>query len=87
MLKSIIFIAAGVAVAMPAAAQTTVQPQPVQAPTAKSDVDKLICKKQEEIGSRLGAKKVCMTVAQWLVFQNDVKDQTRRIEILGHVSH
>jgi hypothetical protein len=80
MLKSIIFIAAGVAVAMPAAAQTTVQPQPVQAPTAKSDVDKLICKKQEEIGSRLGAKKVCMTLEQWQARTNDDRDQLERVQ-------
>jgi len=80
MLKSIVFIAAGVAVAMPAAAQTTVQPQPVQAPTAKSDVDKLICKKQEEIGSRLGAKKVCMTLEQWQARTNDDRDQLERVQ-------
>ena len=80
MLKSIIFIAAGVAVAMPAAAQTTVQPQPVQTPTAKSDVDKLICKKQEEIGSRLGAKKVCMTLEQWQARTNDDRDQLERVQ-------
>jgi hypothetical protein len=80
MLKSIIYIAAGVAVAMPAAAQTTVQPQPVQAPTAKSDVDKLICKKQEEIGSRLGAKKVCMTLEQWQARTNDDRDQLERVQ-------
>lgn len=80
MLKSIIFLAAGVAVAMPAAAQTTVQPQPVQAPTAKSDVNKLICKKQEEIGSRLGAKKVCMTLEQWQARTNEDRDQLERVQ-------
>jgi hypothetical protein len=53
----------------------------------KSDLDKVVCEAQESLGTRLGAKKVCMTVAQWIEFQNDVKDQTRRIEILGHVSH
>ena len=53
----------------------------------KSDLNKVVCEKQETLGTRLGAKKVCMTVAQWIEFQNDVKDQTRRIEILGQVSH
>lgn len=53
----------------------------------KSDLDRVICEKQETIGTRLGAKKVCMTVAQWIEFQNDVKDQTRRIEILGAKSN
>lgn len=80
MLKSILFIAAGVAVAMPAAAQTTVQPQPVQAPTANSDVNKLICKKEEQIGSRLGAKKVCMTLEQWQARTSQDRDQLERVQ-------
>ena len=80
MLKSMFFIAVGVAVAMPVAAQTTVQPQPVQAPTAKSDVNKLICKKQEEIGSRLGAKKVCLTQEQWQARTNDDREQMERVQ-------
>jgi hypothetical protein len=53
----------------------------------RSDLDKVVCEKQETIGTRLGAKKVCMTVAQWLEFQADVKDQTRRLQILGQASH
>lgn len=80
MLKSVLFIAAGVAVAMPAAAQTTVQPQPAQAATAKSDVNKLICKKQVEIGSRLGAKKVCLTLEQWQARTREDRDQLERVQ-------
>jgi hypothetical protein len=52
-------------VAAPAVAQSTIEPRPVQAPTAQSDVNKIICKKQQEIGSRLGAKKVCLTKKEW----------------------
>jgi hypothetical protein len=80
MLKSVLFVAAGVAVSMPAAAQTTIQPQPVQAPTAKSDVNKLVCKKQEVIGSRLGAKKVCLTVQQWQDRAAQDRDQLERVQ-------
>lgn len=53
----------------------------------KSDLDKVVCQKQETLGTRLGTKKVCMTVAQWLDFQADVQDQTRRLRIIGAVSH
>lgn len=53
----------------------------------KSDLDRVVCEAQDTLGTRLGAKKVCMTVSQWLEFQNDVKDQTRRIEIIGKVSN
>ncbi len=80
MLKSLILLSAGVAVAMPAAAQTTVQPQPVQTATAKSDVDKLVCKKEEEIGSRLAAKKVCLTVQQWQERTTEDRQQLERVQ-------
>lgn len=52
----------------------------------KSDLNKVVCEKQETTGTRLGTKKVCMTVAQWIEFQNDVKDQMRRMEIQGITS-
>jgi hypothetical protein len=80
MLKSAFLIAAGLGVAMPAVAQTTVQPQPVQAATAKSDVNKLICKKEEEIGSRLGAKKVCLTLEQWQARTSEDRQQLERVQ-------
>lgn len=35
-----------------------------QAAAKKSDADRVICQKVEETGSRLGAKKVCMTKLQ-----------------------
>jgi len=74
--------------AAPAASGTTkLPPNLAKLAENKSDLNKVVCEKQETLGTRLGAKKVCMTVAQWLEFQNDVKDQTRRIEILGQVSH
>jgi hypothetical protein len=53
----------------------------------KSDLDRVVCEAEDTLGTRLGAKKVCMTVSQWIEFENDVKDQTRRIEILGKVSN
>ncbi len=69
MLKYAFLIAAGVSLSIPAAAQTTaqatVQPAPIVVQTTKSEVNRIVCKKQEEIGSRLNAKKVCLTVKQW----------------------
>ena len=37
------------------------------APAASKDADpnRIICEKQEEIGTRLGGRKVCKTAAQW----------------------
>ena len=80
MLKSAFLIATGIAVAMPAAAQTTVDPQPVPAPTAKTDVNKLVCKREETLGSRLGAKKVCLTVQQWQDRAAQDRDQLERVQ-------
>ena len=31
----------------------------------QTDPNRIICEKVQETGSRLGAKKVCMTAAQW----------------------
>ena len=39
-------------------------PAPAPAPPAKKK-DPVICKHQEETGSRLGGKSVCMTKSQW----------------------
>ena len=44
-----------------AAAQT----QPPATPAKKSTADRIICETVEEIGSRLGGKRVCMTQQQW----------------------
>ena len=54
--------------AAPAAAQITFEDQAKPAPAAGAkagDPNKIICERQEEIGSRLGGKKVCKTAAQW----------------------
>ena len=29
------------------------------------DPNRIVCEKQEELGSRLGSKRVCMTAAEW----------------------
>lgn len=67
--------------AAPAAAQAQQQPpapaisfddQP--APKAKDDSKRVICHGEEQIGSRLASKRVCMTAAQW----KEREQQTRR---------
>jgi uncharacterized protein (DUF2147 family) len=62
-----IFIAAS-ALSVQAVAQ---QPAPQASaagatePAKKSGDDKMVCEREEQIGSRLGARKVCMTVRLW----------------------
>lgn len=67
----------------PAVAQTA----PVQSPQAqdipstdKSDVNRIVCRKTEQIGSRLGAKKVCLTVKEWQDRASADREETDRVQ-------
>jgi invasion protein IalB len=53
-----------IALAAPAAAQSSTQ-QSAPAASKDKDPNRIICERQEEIGTRLGGKKVCKTAAQW----------------------
>ncbi len=53
-----------IALSRPAAAQSPVSPQAPTSQDAKQDpLNKVVCKTEETIGTRLGAHKVCATVA------------------------
>ena len=66
-----------------APAETAAKPSP-----NKSDLDKIVCEKQETTGTRLGTKKVCLTVAQWLEFRRDEQDQLQHLQAnIGVASH
>lgn len=71
-----------VMMAVPAAVQAAPQPASTAA-TAKSsesDVNKVVCKREEQIGSRLRAKKVCLTVKQWQDRAAADRDTTERVQ-------
>ena len=53
--------------ALPAVAQAqSPAPQPQAAPAAKPNpLDKVVCKTEEVIGSRLNSQRVCLTVREW----------------------
>lgn len=54
--------------------------------TAQKDTDgtpdpnRMICRKQEIIGSRLGSKRVCATAAQWAQMKADMRQTTERVQ-------
>ena len=52
---------AALVISCAATAQPVTQYQRQDADAAKTDDNKIVCKKQETIGTRLGAKKVCLT--------------------------
>ena len=49
----------------------------------KSDVDRVICREQSEIGSRLMHNKVCLTNGQWLQYEADNREHIQQMERLG----
>lgn len=67
MIRKAIFIAVAGISAQAMAQQPAPQAQAaaVVQPAKPSGDDKLVCEREEQIGSRLGARKVCMTVRQW----------------------
>lgn len=82
MLKSVAVASLLLTVAAPAAAQTPVTPAEAKdvASSDSSDVNRIVCKKEEKIGSRLGAKKVCLTVKEWEERAAQDRDETGRVQ-------
>jgi hypothetical protein len=70
-----------IALAAPAAAQITFQEPTTQAQAKPgSPNDKIICERQEEIGSRLAAKKVCKTAAEWQLERQQQRDDVSKVQ-------
>jgi hypothetical protein len=77
MLKSLVILVSTLALATPVAAQTA--PADPAAPSSSQppvkDPNRMICERQEEIGSRLGGKKVCHTAAEWQELRRQNREQ------------
>jgi invasion protein IalB len=69
------------AIAAPVTAQTNATAQP-GAPAVSKDKDpnRIICEREETIGSRLAGKKVCMTAAQWQEQQARHREQVEKFQ-------
>lgn len=50
------------------------------AATIKGDADKVVCQREERLGTRLGAKKVCLTVSEWRAREDADREQTEGIQ-------
>ena len=53
---------------------------PAKGAKAKSDVDKVECRSQDTLGSRLQAHQVCMTKSQWFAYEQQYKQQVARMQ-------
>ena len=63
-----------------AVAQPTTPYRADRSADSKNDPNKVVCEKEEKIGSRLGGKKVCMTVAEWEARRAADRDQVDRTQ-------
>lgn len=68
----------------PTIAQTAPADQPIvkDSPTAdKNDPNRIVCKREEQIGSRLTAKKVCLTVKEWQDLAQANREEVERAQL------
>ncbi len=79
-----IFVAL-LAVPAPGGAQIVFDDSPPAATPAKSanvkaDDSVVVCKTQDELGSRVNRHKVCLTKGQWRQYEADDKEKVQRIQ-------
>ena len=46
----------------------------------KAELDRIVCEREEQIGSRLGGRKVCKTVREWQEQRRVQRDEVERIQ-------
>ena len=54
---------------------------------SKSDLDKLICRSEDSLGSRLDRHQVCLTKQQWFSYEQEAKQRVQQWQIIGLTSH
>jgi hypothetical protein len=70
--------------AAPVAADTTAQPQIQTAQAAKPNaLDKMVCKNEDTLGTRLGAHRVCATVREWKEQEEDNRQAAQSMQGAG----
>ena len=81
-MKAIAVATAALFLAAPAIAQT---PPATQAPPAApaKDPNRIICEREDEIGTRLGGKKVCKTAAEWQVERQQQRETVEGVQRQG----
>jgi hypothetical protein len=78
MLKLVSLAAAALVMASPAFSQNTA-PAPQNASPAKPK-PKIICETEEDIGSRLGRKRVCHTAEEWQRLRMETRDAIEKYQ-------
>ena len=83
-MKIIAVAAAALCLAAPAIAQTPPATQaPSAAPAKDKDPNRIICEREDEIGTRLGGKKVCKTAAEWQLERQQQRETLEGVQRQG----
>jgi hypothetical protein len=71
-------VALSVAALLPGAAIAAAAPEPTaETATPQPKKERLVCRSQERIGSRLGGKRICYTKARWAEIETDSMSAVR----------
>ncbi len=76
MLPAALALLGAVAQAQPVTSYRTATPAPV-----KGEPDKIVCQKEERIGTRLGGRKICLRVSEWNDRAKIHREQTERMQM------
>lgn len=54
--------------------------QTIVVETDKSELDRIVCERHEQIGTRLGTRKVCKTVREWQEQRRIQRQEVERVQ-------
>ena len=82
-LAAVLMVLPGPALAQIVFQDAPVIPPPTKAEKSKSDLDKVVCRSQESLGSRLERHQVCMTKQQWFSAEQEAKNKVHDMQVIG----
>jgi hypothetical protein len=68
------------AITVPVSAQAPAPSQQAAATSKSKDPNRIICEREDQLGSRLGGKKVCMTWQQWQEKRAEQRDTLEDVQ-------
>lgn len=73
--------------ALPASAQvrsyeSSAPSGPVNSKSASRDPNRVVCVTTDELGSRLGSKRVCHTAAEWVAYRRDIRNTVDKVQAM-----
>lgn len=92
MSKFSLIAAAFFVIPAPTLAQIVIEEPPSRAVQSKasdlkSDWDKVECRSEDVLGSRLERHQVCLTKWQWWSYEQEAKARVQQWQIIGFTSH